>query len=46
MIESLRTTQIAFFRFATPSGFPGGGGKGGDEVKKVFVQESVQEKII
>ena len=25
MIESLRTTQIAFFRFATPSGFLGGG---------------------
>ena len=24
MIESLRTTQIAFFRFATPSGFLGG----------------------
>ena len=24
MIESLRTTQIAFFRFATPSGFPRG----------------------
>ena len=23
MIESLRTTQIAFFRFATPSGFLG-----------------------
>ena len=26
MIESLRTTQIVFFRFATPSGFVGGGG--------------------
>ena len=26
MIESLRTTQIAFFRFATPSGFLGGKG--------------------
>ena len=25
MIESLRTTQIAFFRCATSSGFPGGG---------------------
>ena len=25
MIESLRTTQIAFSRFATPSGFLGGG---------------------
>ena len=24
MIESLRTTQIAFFRFATPSGFSRG----------------------
>ena len=34
MIESLRTTQITFFRFATPSGFLGGG----DEVQKVFVQ--------
>ena len=43
MIESLRTTQIAFFRFATPSGFPRGGR---DEVQKAFVQESVQEKII
>ena len=28
MIESLRTTQIAFLRFATPSGFLGGGGGG------------------
>ena len=31
MIESLRTTQITFFRFATPSGFlgeeEGGGGR-------------------
>ena len=27
MIESLRTTQIAFSRFATPSGFLGGGGE-------------------
>ena len=26
MIESLRTTQITFFRFATPSGFLGGAG--------------------
>ena len=25
MIESLQTKQIAFFRFATPSGFLGGG---------------------
>ena len=40
MIESLRTTQIAFFRFATPSGFLGGG----DEVQKVFVQGSVKGK--
>ena len=39
MIESLRTTQIAFFRFATPSGFLGGGG--GDEVQKVFVQGKI-----
>ena len=39
MIESLRTTQIAFFRLATPSGFLGGGG---DEVQKVFVEGSVQ----
>ena len=44
MIESLRTTQIAFFRCATPSGFPGRWG--GDEVQKVFGQESVQEKVI
>ena len=42
MIESLRTTQIAFFRFAMPSGFLGGGG--GDEVPKVFVEGSVQGK--
>ena len=28
MMESLETTQIAFFRFATPSGFLGGGGRG------------------
>jgi len=28
MIESLQTTQIAFFRFATPSGFLGGWGGG------------------
>ena len=42
MIESLRTTQIAFFKFATPSGFLGGG----DEVQKVFVQGSVQGKIL
>ena len=42
MIESLRTTQIAFFRFATPSGFLGGG----DEVQKVFVQWFLQGKIL
>ena len=41
MIESLWTTQIAFFRFAAPSW-----GVGGDEVQKVFVQESVQGKIV
>ena len=29
MIESLRTTQIAFFRLTTPSGFLGGGEGGG-----------------
>ena len=29
MIESLRTTQIAFFRFATSSGFLGGWGETG-----------------
>ena len=29
MIESLRTTQIAFFRFSTPSGFLGVEGLGG-----------------
>ena len=43
MIESLRTTQIAFFRFAAPCGFFRGSG---DEVQKVSVQGSVQEKII
>ena len=42
MIESLRTTQIAFFRFATPSGFLGGG----DEVQKVSVKGFVQGKIL
>ena len=42
-MELFRTTQIAFFRFATPSGFQGGGG---DEVEKVFVQGSVQGKIV
>ena len=47
MIESLRTTQIAFLRFATPSGFlGGGGGEGGDEVQKVFVQGYVQGKLV
>ena len=47
MMELFRTTQIAFFRFATPSGFQGrGGGGGGDEVEKVFVQGSVQGKIV
>ena len=45
MIELFRTTQIAFFRFATPSRFLGRGG-GGDEVEKVFVQGSVQGKIV
>ena len=43
MIESLRTTQIAFFRFATPCGFFRGSA---DEVQKVSVQGFVQEKII
>ena len=43
MIESLRTTQIAFFRFATPCGFFRGSG---DEVQKVSVYGSVQEKLI
>ena len=40
MIESLRTTQIAFFRFATPCGFFRGSA---DEVQKVSVQGFVQE---
>ena len=44
MIESLRATQIALFRFATLSEFLEGGG--GDEVQKVFVQGSVQGKIV
>ena len=43
MIESLRTTQIAFFRFATSCGFFRGSG---DEVQKVSVYGSVQEKLI
>ena len=43
MIESLQTTQIAFFRFATPCGFFR---ESGDEVQKVSVQGSVQGKII
>ena len=42
MIESLRTTQIAFFRFVTPCGFFRGSG---DEVQKVSVQGFVHEKI-
>ena len=42
-VESLRTTQIAFFRFATLCGFFRGSA---DEVKKVSVQGFVQEKII
>ena len=40
MIESLRTTQMAFFRFATPCGFFRGSA---DEVQKVSVQGFVQE---
>ena len=43
MIESLRTTQVAFFRFATLCGFFGGSA---DEVQKVSMQGFVQEKII
>ena len=43
MVESLRTTQIAFFRFATPCGFFRGRA---DKVQKVSVQGSVQEKLI
>ena len=43
MVESLRTTQIAFFRFATPCGFFRGSA---DKVQKVSVQGSVQEKLI
>ena len=43
MIESLRTTQIAFFKFATLCGFFRGST---DEVQKVSVQGLVQEKII
>ena len=40
MIESLRATQIAFFRFATLCGFFRGSA---DEVQKVSVQGFVQE---
>ena len=43
MIESLRTTQIHFFRFATLCGFFRGTA---DEVQKVSVQGFVQEKLI
>ena len=43
MVESLRTTQIAFFRFATPCGFFRGSA---DKVQKVSVQEFMQEKIL
>ena len=43
MIESLRTTQTAFFRFATLCGFFRGSA---DEVQNVSVQGLVQEKII
>ena len=43
VIESLRTTQIAFFRFAMLCGFFRGSA---DEVQKVSVQGFVQEKII
>ena len=43
MIELLRTTQIAFSRFATPSGFLVGSG---DDVQKAFVPGSVQGKIV
>ena len=40
MIESLRTTQITFFRFATPSGFLGGG----DEVQTYSCNGSCKGK--
>ena len=44
MIESLRTTQITFFRFATPSGFlGGGGGGGGDEVLSIRARVRARE---
>ena len=41
MIESLRTTQITFVRFATPSGFLGGGG---DEVLSIRARVRAREK--
>ena len=46
MIESLRTTQIAFFKFATPSGFLGGRRRGTKSIRarenpmKPFVRTS------
>ena len=43
VIESLRTAQIAFFRFAALCGFFRGSA---DELQKVSVQGFVQEKII
>ena len=41
LIESLRTTQIAFFRFATLCGFFRGSA---DEVQKLLVQGSCKRK--
>ena len=43
MVESLRTTQIAFFMFATPCGFFRGRA---DKVQKVSVEGYMQEKIL
>ena len=40
MIESLRTTQIAVFRFATPSGFLRGGGGRKRGTKSIRARET------
>ena len=48
MIESLRTTQIAFFRFATPSGFLGGGRRRGTKSirARVRARENLMKPLV
>ena len=45
MIESLRTTKIAVFRFATPSGFLRGGGGAETRYKKYSCKGNSYETI-